>query len=145
MPSQQANYPAVDFVLNAIADWVSRYRDAIGQANQLGQCSPEEVSQIAKDLGVSTIELRELATKGPHSADLLQEMLVALDVDPKVIARTDPLVMRDLQRLCVNCGDKNRCGREMAKGTAAAHFHEFCPNAFTLDALFEEKHRTPQA
>ena len=144
MPSQQANYPAVDFVLNAIANWVSRYRDAIGQTNQLGQCSPEEVSQIAKDLGVSTIELRELATKGPHSADLLQEMLVALDVDPKVIARTDPLVMRDLQRLCVTCADKTRCGREMAKGTAAAHFHEFCPNAFTLDALFEQKHRTPQ-
>ncbi len=98
------------------------------------------MSLIAKDLGVSEDELRDLATKGPHSADLLQKMLVALDVDPQAIVRKDPLVMRDLQRLCAKCADKARCGREFEKGTAAANFHEFCPNAFTLDALFEEQH-----
>ena len=138
--SQQPNFPAVELVLNAIANWVSRYRDAIGHVNEFGQCGPEEVSQIAKDLGVSASELRELASKGPRSADLLQKMLVALDVDPKVIAKADPLVMHDLQRLCVSCADKKRCRHELEQGTAAAHFREFCPNAFTLDALFEEQH-----
>lgn len=142
--SQQSSYPTVDLVLNAIAGWVNRYRDAIGHANEFGQCGPEEVSQIAKDLGVSANELRGLASKGPHAADLLQKMLVALDVDPQVIARKDPLVMRDLQRLCINCADKKLCARELAKGTAAAHFHEFCPNAFTLDALFEQQHPKAQ-
>jgi len=46
-----------------------------------------------------------------------------------------------LQRLCVVCSQKGRCEHELAKGTAAEHFHEFCPNAFTLDALFNQKER----
>lgn len=47
--SQQPTYPTVELVLSAIANWVTRYRDAIGHANEFGQCGPEEVAQIAKD------------------------------------------------------------------------------------------------
>jgi hypothetical protein len=137
--AQDTSYPVVQMVLNSIADWVSRYREALGGAGDLGRCSPDEVSQIAKDLGVSAYELRSMVNKGPHAADLVQKMLVALKVDPKALAEHDPLVMRDLQRLCISCGDKNRCSNELAHGTAAEHFHEFCPNAMTLDALFAEK------
>jgi len=83
--------------------------------------------------------LREIASKGPGSADLLQKLLAALHVDPKEIAKANPGVMRDLQRLCVSCSDKTRCQHELAVGTAADHFHDYCPNAFTLDALFKQK------
>jgi hypothetical protein len=138
---QQPSYPAVEMVLNAIADWVSKYRNAIGLNNELRQCSPDEVMQIANDLGVPANQLRELASKGPGAADLIQKLLVALNVDPKAIAMSNPLVMRDLQRLCITCGDKKRCAHELAKGTAAEHFREFCPNALTLDALFAQKNQ----
>jgi hypothetical protein len=63
-------------------------------------------------------------------------MLIALAVDPEALAKSNPAVMRDLQRLCVACSQKGRCQHELAEGTAAEHFREFCPNAFTLDALF---------
>ena len=135
---QQPSYPVVEVVLNSIADWVTRYRDAVGHTNEFGQCSPDEVRQIAKDLGVPASELRQMASKGPHAADQLQKMLVALHVDPKALEKTNPVVMRDLQRLCINCSDKKRCQSELAKGTAADHFHEFCPNSMTLDALFNQ-------
>jgi len=135
---QQPSYPVVEVVLNSIADWVTRYRDAVGHTNEFGQCSPDEVRQIAKDLGVPAGELRQMASKGPHAADQVQKMLVALHVDPKALEKTNPLVMRDLQRLCINCSDKKRCQSELAKGTAADHFHEFCPNSMTLDALFNQ-------
>jgi len=135
---QQPSYPVVEVVLNSIADWVTRYRDAVGHTNEFGQCSPDEVRQIAKDLGVPAGELRQMASKGPHAADQLQKMLVALHVDPKALEKTNPVVMRDLQRLCINCADKKRCQSELAKGTAADHFHEFCPNSMTLDALFNQ-------
>ena len=135
---QQPSYPVVEVVLNSIADWVTRYRDAVGHTNEFGQCSPDEVRQIAKDLGVPAGELRQMASKGPHAADQVQKMLVALHVDPKALEKTNPLVMRDLQRLCINCADKKRCQSELAKGTAADHFHEFCPNSMTLDALFNQ-------
>jgi hypothetical protein len=138
---QQSNYPVVEMVLDAIADWVSKYRNAIGLNNELGRCSPDEVMQIAKELGVPANQLRELVSKGPGAADLIQKMLVALNVDPKAIAMANPLVMRDLQRLCITCGDKKRCSHELAKGAAAEHFQEFCPNALTLDALFAQKNQ----
>ena len=94
--------------------------------------------RIARDLGVSPSELRELASKGPGAADQLQKMLVVLDVDPKALADTNLPFMRDLQRVCIACGDKHRCEHELAGGTAAEHFREFCPNTVTLDALISK-------
>ncbi|MDO8877440.1 MAG: DUF6455 family protein [Pseudolabrys sp.] len=129
------HYPVLELVLNSIADWVNNHRASSGSDGGLSRCDREEIMQIASDLGVSADELRELSSKGPGSADLAKKMLVALGVDPQALIVKDPLVMRDIQRLCTTCRDKARCMHELADGTAAAHFHEFCPNAFTLDAL----------
>jgi hypothetical protein len=133
--SELPSYPAVEMVVGAIADWINRYRDSVEASRDLQHCDPNEVMRMASDLGITPAELRELSEKGPRSAELLKRMLLALDVDPKAVARADPLVMRDLQRLCVTCDHKTRCAHELAQGSAAAHFHEFCPNAHTIDAL----------
>jgi hypothetical protein len=137
--NEPQHYPVLERVLNSVADWVNNYRYTFGQASGLGRCDSDQVMEIANDLGVTPAELRALSAKGPGSADLLLKMLVALGVDPKALSDKEPLVMRDLQRLCTTCADKGRCSHELADGTAAAHFHEFCPNAFTLDALFADK------
>ncbi len=134
---QQTSYPTVDFVMETIAGWINKYRHFTGTRDEFGQCSPEDVSQIAKDLGLSTSELRNLAAKGPGAGDLVEKMLLALRVDPQAFASAQPAVMRDLKRLCMVCGQKSRCAHELKDGTAERHFHEFCPNAFTLDALFK--------
>jgi hypothetical protein len=130
--------PLVETALNAIAAWVSTYRDTLGINNELGMCGPDEVMRMAKEIGVTPSQLRELS-KGHGNANLLKSMLVALHVDPKVIADMDPLVMRELKWLCITCSNKKRCEHELAKGTAAEHFHEFCPNAVSLDELFDQK------
>lgn len=135
----QPNYPTIDIVVNAIAGWVNKYRQKIGTQDEFGYCSPDQVMQIAKDLGVPVGELRALAAKGPGAADLLEKMLIKLCVDPALLAKANPAVMRDLQRLCVTCSQKERCQHELKEGTAAEHFHEFCPNAYTLDALFAQR------
>jgi hypothetical protein len=131
--------PFAEMALKAIADWVSIYRSAIGSNNESGICEPDEVVRAAKEIGVTSNQLNELASKGPGNANLLKNMLVALQVDPKVIADIDPLVMRELKWLCLTCNDKNRCEHELAKGTAREHFHEFCPNAVSLDELIGQK------
>jgi hypothetical protein len=136
---REAGYPTVDFIVGAIADWVNRYRGKLQASRELGQCSPDEVRQTAKDLGLPESDLRALAAKGPGGAERLRKMLLALHVDPDALAKADPAVMRDLQRLCAACGNKRRCDHEFARGTAARNFHEFCPNAYTLDALFEQE------
>jgi len=142
MPAREVGeprYPTVEFVLDAIAGWINKYRHTYGVRDELGQCGQEEVMRIAKDLGLPVSDLRGLAAKGPGSADILKKMLLALSVDPQALAKTDPVVMRDLQRLCILCSHKGRCQHELARGTAAEHFREFCPNAYTLDALFKEE------
>lgn len=134
----QQNVPKINFILNAIAEWVNRYRVKIGIGDDLGRCGPDDVMQIARDLGASPAELREFVRKGPGAADLLQKMLIALKVDPVSLTSSELGVMRDLQRLCTMCAEKKRCAHELADGTAAEHFHEFCPNAQTLDALLNQ-------
>ena len=142
--TRRVSYPTIDFVVNAIADWVNKYRSLHGMQDELGQCSPDEVTRIAADMGVPAGELRALAAKGPDAAKLLEQLLISLDVDPGRLANRNPAVMRDLQRLCVVCGQKDRCQHELKEGTAAEHYREFCPNAFTLDALFKQGANTPQ-
>jgi hypothetical protein len=130
-----ASNPLVETAFRAIADWVSNYRHAFGFKNEFGTCGPDEVMRMAKEIGVTPSQLHELVSKGPGGANLLKTMLVALHVDPKVLADMDPLIMRELKWLCITCSNKKRCEHELARGTAAEHFHEFCPNAVSLDEL----------
>ena len=38
--------------LKAIADWVRRYREAIGVRGELAMCGTEEVASVARDIAV---------------------------------------------------------------------------------------------
>ena len=137
-PIQEPHHPTFDSVVGAIADWITRYRRTLGLTSEFGDCDAAEVARMAQDLNIPPAELRALAANDEHSADLLLKMLVALKIDPEEVTRHDPGVMRDLERLCVACGHKRQCRHEFAQGTAAANHGAFCPNSFTLDALFEE-------
>jgi pyrroloquinoline quinone (PQQ) biosynthesis protein C len=134
-------YPTLEAIIDTVADWVNRCRTALHSSDDFVACGPDEVKRIASDLGIGNRELHTLAAHGPHSADLLQKMLPALGIDPEKLAEADPLVMRDLQRLCVTCNKKKRCQHELAEGKAAADFRQFCPNAVTLDALMKANDR----
>ncbi len=142
LENELSHTPLVQAVFNGIADWVSKYRSNFGLENQFGLCAPDEVMRVARELGLSAGELQELARKGPNAAELVLKMLVALQVDPKALENTDPQVMQDLQRLCTTCGAKKRCEHELADGTAGDRFRDFCPNAFTLDALLDRKNQS---
>jgi hypothetical protein len=129
----------LNMVIGAVANWVTKYRRGLEAENEFKHCSPGDVKRTANDLGISSGELIAIAGKGPGSAELLQKLLVALGIDPKEIANYDPATMQDLRRLCVSCGNKDECRQNLDAGTATAHFHAFCPNAFTIDALFMEQ------
>jgi len=126
-------------ILDAIANWVKKYREALGLRGDLAHCGAEEVALIARDIGVSPEELIFVANKGPHAADELPKLLRALGVDPQKLRSDDPSLMRSLQRICISCGPKDRCQHDLAEGTAGEHFREYCPNAMSLDALFHSK------
>jgi pyrroloquinoline quinone (PQQ) biosynthesis protein C len=118
---------------------MTKYRRARGLRNELMNCDADDVARIARDLKIQPAELATLAKKGPNSADLLQRLLVALGVDANGLEHDDPLVMRDLQRLCTTCAEKWQCRSDLANGVIAENFHDYCPNAYTLDAILKAK------
>ncbi len=44
-------------ILDAIANWVKKYRHAVGLRGELANCQAEEVARLARDIGVSAQEL----------------------------------------------------------------------------------------
>jgi hypothetical protein len=142
MSSQTHEQHSVESILGAIANWVERYRHAVGLRGELARCRPEEAAGIARDIGVSPQELKFFVNKGPYAADELPKLLRALGVDPQKLASDDPNKMRDLQRLCVTCGDKSQCRHDLATGTVADWYHDYCPNATSIGALFQSNPKT---
>lgn len=65
----------------------------------------------------------------------LIEMLKSLELDPDVIRLKQPETMRKLEAACIVCTKRDRCDHELAAGTAADAYREFCPNAPRLNAL----------
>jgi hypothetical protein len=125
-------------IFDAIARWVKNYRAQLETSRELAQCAPEDVAAMAQDLNISADDLKTLAHKSPDSARLLRRMLTALGIDERALAKQDPMVLRDLERLCVSCAHKRQCAHDLAAGTASAHYKEYCPNSYTLDMLFAE-------
>jgi hypothetical protein len=137
VPTSSQLSARVDAVLDAITDWLARY----GESTQrdLAQSNKDDVRRIARDLGMTDQDVAGLSSKSPKSAALLEQMLAALGV--KAEGHEDAAVHRDLQRLCMSCSNKRRCVHEFDAGVPPEHFHEYCPNTYTLEALLTAKHR----
>jgi hypothetical protein len=132
-------YDSLRLVLKSIVQWLRKYQHARDMCNDLANCGPDEVANIAHDLSLSPSELAVLARSGPNAADLLHDMLNVLGLDKNALETDDPLVMRDLERLCTTCREKSQCRFDLANGIIADNFRDYCPNAFTLDALLQDK------
>jgi uncharacterized protein YjiS (DUF1127 family) len=131
MSAESKPYPRVEFLINSFADWLKHRREL----HELRQMDRSEFDRIAGDLRVAPDDLEELVRRGPHAADELARMLRALGINEASLARTQPLVLRDMERVCAMCNQKRECDRDLAAGTAAQHYEEYCLNAPTIDRL----------
>src|SRR5262245_6360184 len=85
--------------------WFRAWSRRRARLAELDGCGPAEMEHMARDLGMSRGELSVLAGKWPDSADLLSRRLEQVD-----LARVEPQVLRDLERVCTRCGSKRKCG-----------------------------------
>ncbi len=136
MTPETRQYPVVEAIIDRFARWLKHRREIAGSCN----CNSEEYARIAHDLNLSTAELNTLVQRGGHASDELASMMQALRLDPEAVRRVEPMVMRDLERVCTLCGHKRECAHELAAGKAAEDYAEFCPNADTLSALIKKPH-----
>jgi transcriptional regulator with XRE-family HTH domain len=131
MTVQEKPYPVVSLVIDTFGEWLKHRREL----REMRDMDAANFGQIASELRMSSADLEALVRQGPHSAEELPKMLAALGIDQDDLARTEPLVLRDMERVCSLCTHKRQCDRDLIAGTAAAHYEEYCGNAGTIDGL----------
>jgi hypothetical protein len=124
-------YPSVNTLVDVFGPWLKR-RQEIREIRDLDSA---EFAKIAHELRITPADLDMLVRQGPHAVDELSKLLTALGIDQGALSRTQPLVLRDMARVCASCQQKRQCDRDLDAGTSAQHYQEYCLNSSTIDAL----------
>jgi len=98
MTAQEHPYPRVEMLIDIFGDWLKHRREL----SEIRQMDRGDFDRIASELRVSPGELDTLVRRGPHAADELPKLLRALDIDQADLARTEPMVLRDMERVCAS-------------------------------------------
>lgn len=123
--------------------WLTATFEAVGEAKLLASLDDETVKLLAQDNALSEQDLRDLIRKGPHAADEMPALMALLGINPEDVRLGDPSNYRDMHVACAHCGEKARCRRELADGSATQDFTEYCGNAERLADLMPRP--VPQA
>lgn len=134
MTVQDTSPSVLERLTHTFNDWLNHRREL----NEMRQLDPVEFDRIAHDLQLSPADLNELVDRGPHAADELPRLLVALGIDAEALARVEPVVLHDMERVCALCDHKHECDHDLAAGTSAEHYREYCLNASTIAGLSQE-------
>jgi uncharacterized protein YjiS (DUF1127 family) len=127
-------HPRLEQLIGTFAGWLTHRREL----NELRQLDQAEFERIAGDLQISTHDLEELVEKGPHAADELTALLKMLGIDEAILAKTQPTVLRDMERVCALCQHKRGCDHDIAAGTSAERYRTYCPNASTIAQIEDQ-------
>ncbi len=134
MASPIKTYPIVESAINLFGDWL-RHRQ---EMREMREINSGDFARIAHDLSVSPAELDILVGRGPHASDELPKLLKSIGIDEAALSRTEPLLQRDMMRVCAACQQKARCDRDLEAGTAPQYYAEYCANAPAIDALSQK-------
>jgi hypothetical protein len=127
--------PVVGRVTDSIARTWRRWTQSDALSAKMDCCAEDQVAEIARDIGVPVSELHELVRLGPHAADLLTKRLAVLNLDRGELARLEPGVLQDMQRVCSLCDHHRRCAADLGHRPEALDWQGYCPNVATLKAL----------
>ena len=130
---QREPYSFVAKVIDIFGDWLKQRREL----NELMEYEAEfgELERVARDLNVTPADLERLVRQGSQGTNELPYTLTALGIDETALWRAEPALLRDMERVCSFCTHKRQCHRELAAGTAATNYVEYCANADTIDVL----------
>jgi hypothetical protein len=124
---------------DTIGTWWRNWKHSRAAVAELDALDGAELSRVAQDVGLNEPQLRTMAGKWPDAADLLLQRLAALQLDETTVARTEPGVLRDLERVCSTCSEKPHCRHDIDRDPSDPEWRSYCPNVETLDALEAER------
>ena len=133
MAARTKAYPIVENAINLFGDWLKHRQEM----RELRDMNSGDFARIARDLCLSPAELDEVARQGPHASDELPRLLKSLGIDAATLSRTQPVLQRDMMRVCASCRQKVRCNHDLDAGTLSQRYEEYCPNAPAIEELDE--------
>ena len=131
MATQTKTYPIVESAINLFGDWLKHQREM----RELRDLNSGDFARIARDLCVSPAELDAVVRQGPHASDELPRLLKVLGFDEATLSRTQPVLQRDMVRVCAVCQQKALCNHDLDSGALAQRYDEYCPNAPAINEL----------
>lgn len=134
MAARTKTYAIVENAINVFGDWLKHRQEM----RELRDMNSGDFVRIARDLCVSPAELDAVVRQGPHASDELPRLLKSLGIDEASLSRTQPVLQRDMVRVCASCRQKARCDHDLDAGTSAQHYAEYCPNAPAIEELDEK-------
>jgi hypothetical protein len=124
-------YPVIGKVVDVFGNWLKHRREV----RELHGLDNGEFAKIARELNMTSADLDSFVHQGPHASDELPKLLTRLGLDSLTLSQTQPVVLRDMVRVCASCQQKRQCDRDLAAGTSERNYEEYCPNASTIDGL----------
>ena len=131
MATQTKTYPIVENAINLFGDWLKHRRDM----RELRDMNSGDFARIARDLSITPAELDAVVRQGPHASDELSALLKVLGIDQATLSRTQPVLHRDMVRVCAACQRKALCNHDLGSGSLAQRYDEYCPNAPAIEEL----------
>ena len=120
-------------LIDGFIAWTRDFSSRFTRPRELRALDPQELGNIARDLGVSVPELFRLASQGVSIELLLKKRLAEMDLSEDFLREHHPKVLHDLDRVCGNCASARKCGSDFAQ--KKADHSAYCPNTQTLEAV----------
>ena len=103
--------------------------------SELQMLDAGQIDEIARDIGVTSDDLRRLDQTEKYTAMLMPQRLQQEGMNPAVIEARWPSVWKDLQRVCGNCRSRDVCQAELEIAPDAQEWRRYCSNAGTIRSL----------
>ena len=135
MPEQENHESGATAVTRLLAWW--------RRTTEMMNLPRGDLDRMAREMGMTSGELQDIAAKGPDAADLLYRRMAVLGLSQPDVDHVALGLMRELQRDCACCSDKGICRKDLAEHPEDPAWMDYCPNAITLDAMRRTKGRAP--
>jgi len=129
-------------VFSAIAQWWRRWTGTNLAPIKTEFSGPDETRDSAQASDLSASQTLSISGQGLYGSNLLERRMAALNIDPAEMARSEPALFRNFQRLCTSCPTPMRCAQDLAQEfardpsqPASSDWRDYCPNAAMLNML----------
>jgi uncharacterized protein YjiS (DUF1127 family) len=126
---ERAMTTRIKSAINLFGGWLQHRQEM----RELRDMNGGDFARIARDLCVSPAELDAVVRRGPHASDELPRLLKVLDIDEATLSRAQPVLRRDMVRVCAACQQKALCNYDLDAGTLAQRYEEYCHNAQAIE------------